>query len=213
MINVCWGCGALRADKIIDEQTSEAICPECAHRHPFVRSPLFLVGGASGCGKSAVCRRMDAMRGEVVWYDGDILWGKHFEDDGQAFFETWLRVCKNTAQAGRPVVLFGAGSGVPENLETCLERRYFSTLHYLALTCDDAVLTERLRARPAWRASSSDEYVDTHVRFNRWYRESGPGLGIHLVDTTREGEDETAARVMAWIRERLNQSARSGGRS
>jgi len=33
-----------------------------------------------------------------------------------------LRLCKNISQAGNPVVLFGAGTGVPYNIEPCAER-------------------------------------------------------------------------------------------
>jgi broad-specificity NMP kinase len=205
MFNVCDGCGALRADKGIDETTSEAICPECGHRHAFVRGPLLLVGGASGAGKSAVCRRLTGALDEVVVLDGDILWAPHFERDPQLFFETWLRVCKNTAQAGRPVVLFGAGTGVPENLEPCVERRYFSTTHYLALTCDDTELAARLRRRPAWRRYS-DELIAEHVSFNRWLKEQGATAmpAIDVLDTTHDSVDETSARVADWIRARLS---------
>ena len=215
MFNVCDGCGALRADKRIDETTSEALCPECGHRHAFWRAPLLLVGGASGSGKSAVCRRLAGTLDEVVVLEGDILWAPHFERDPQLFFETWLRVCKNTAQAGRPVVLFGAGTGVPSNLEPCVERRYFSTLCYLALVCDDAVLAERLRRRPAWRQSGGEAFIADHVRFNRWFRDEGATATppVDVLDTTHETVDETSARVAGWIRARLSApTSRSRGR-
>jgi broad-specificity NMP kinase len=205
MFNVCDGCGALRADKIVDEAASVAVCPECGHRHAFARTPLLIVGGASGSGKSTVCRRLAGVVRDVVILDDDILWSAHFEREPDAFFETWLRMCKNIAQSGRPVVLFGAGSGVPENLEDCVERRYFSTLHYLALTCDDDDLAARLRRRPAWRRSGGEAYVAEHVSFNRWFKEHGPTSSppIDLIDTTNEDADTTAARVIDWIRRTL----------
>ena len=205
MFNICDGCGAYRVDKTIDERQSLAICPECGHAHRFVRAPLLLVSGASGSGKSAVCRRLQGSFSEALLFDSDILWGAHFERDARQFFETWLRVCKNAAQAGKPVVLFGAGTGMPQNLEPCVERRYFSTLHYLALTCDDERLGERLRRRPAWRHCGSDAYVAEHVQFNRWFKEAGPkgSPAVALIDTTSETVEQTTARVVDWIRERL----------
>src|SRR4030095_9697158 len=132
MLNICWHCGVYRVDKIIDPQGPVAICPECGHRHPFLQLPLLLVSGASGAGKSTVCHALLATLPEVVLLDADILWRPEFHtpaDNSQAFFETWLRMCKNMGQAARPVVLFGAGVGVPANLESCVERRYFGTLH------------------------------------------------------------------------------------
>ena len=205
MFNVCDDCGAYRVDKTIDETQSLAICPECGHAHPFLRAPLLLVSGASGSGKSAVCRRLQGHFSEALLFDSDILWGAHFERNAGQFFETWLRVCKNAAQAGKPVVLFGAGTGMPENLEPCVERRYFSTLHYLALTCDDERLAERLRRRPAWRGCGGDAYVEEHVRFNRWFKEEGAkgAPAVALIDTTSETVEQTTARVVDWIRARL----------
>ena len=208
MFNVCDACGAYRVDKTIDEAQSEAICPECGHRHRFIRSPLLLVAGASGAGKSSVLRRIQGTLREAICFDSDILWGPHFENDGRSFFETWLRVCKNTAQAGKPVVLFGAGTGVPANLESCVERRYFTALHYLALTCDDAELMARLRRRPSWRNSSDDAYIAEHVAFNRWFKEQGPKASppLELIDTTHETLEQTTSRVVSWIRKRLGPS-------
>ena len=114
--------------------------------------------------------------------DADILWCPAFDkpDDGyRDFFEIWLRMAKNIGQSGRPVVLFGAGAGVPENIEPCVERRYFSAVHRLALVCDDDVLVERLRARPQWRNAGTTAFVESQVAFNRWFRETGPTLEHH----------------------------------
>jgi hypothetical protein len=48
-------------------------------------------------------------------------------------------------------------------LYSCVERRYFGTLHSRALTCEDEVLVERLRQRPSWRQphvlDDQSEYV------------------------------------------------------
>jgi hypothetical protein len=56
-------------------------------------------------------------------------------------------------------------------VEACPERRYFSTLHYLALVTDDGILAERLRARPRWRQSATAEVLARMLTFNRWLRE------------------------------------------
>ena len=92
-----------------------AICPECGHREPFVRTDLLLVGGASGSGKTAVCSRLVGTLPAVV-LDADILWSDADAADPHAHFERWLRLAKNLAQSGQRVVLFGAGTGVPANL-------------------------------------------------------------------------------------------------
>ena len=156
MFSVCSECGEYRPDQIIDPDGSYAVCPECGHRRRFRSLPLFLVDGASGCGKSAVCQALGGEFDEVVALDSDILWGPEFDqpdDHYREFFETWLRMCKNIGQSGRPVLLFGGGFAVPGNIEACVERRYFSAVHYLALTCDAGLMLRRLRNRSAWRGS------------------------------------------------------------
>lgn len=205
MFNVCHNCGLYHADKIIDPAGPYAICSECGYKHLFRQLPLLIVSGASGAGKSTVCQRLLGKLDSVVLLDSDILWRPEFnkpEENYRDFFETWLRMAKNISQSGRPVVLFGAGIGVPGNIEPCVERRYFSDIHYLALICDEEVLTERLRARPAWRGSGEEAYIQEHVRFNRWFKEQGhKSSSISLVDTTDLSLQTTLEQVRSWIGE------------
>jgi len=205
MFNVCTRCGAYHADKFIDPDGPYALCPECGHAQPFRRLPLLCVGGPSGGGKSAICGVLVGQVDEAVFLEGDILWRPEFAqpaDDYRSFFEMWLRVAKNVSQSGRPVVLFGAGMGVPSNIESCVERRYFSQVHYLALVCEDEVLAARLRERPAWRNAGDPEWIPDQVHFNQWFRQhqalADPPLT--LVDTTDLSVAEAAGQVDGWIR-------------
>jgi DNA-directed RNA polymerase subunit RPC12/RpoP len=207
MMNVCAGCGKYHADKEIDPTGPYAICPDCGHRHAFRRLPLLVVAGASGAGKSTVGRCLIDKIDEAIVLDADILWRPEFdtpEDGYNDFFETWLRLCKNISQSGMPVVLLCAG-GIPEKIEGCVERRYFSDVHYLALTSEEADLADRLRRRPAWRGSHDEAYIRDQVRFNRWLKEIGPESEppIELVNTTGVDVEATADAVAAWIRNRL----------
>lgn len=203
MFNVCHNCGLYRADKTIDPSGPYAICPECGHKHLFRQLPLLIVSGASGAGKTTACNALLGRLADVVLLDSDILWRPEFnhpENNYRDYFELWLRMAKNISQAGRPVVLFGAGVGVPENIEPCIERRYFSNIQYLALVCDDEVLETRLKARPSWRGSGEQTYIDNHVQFNRWFKGQQPGESpIHLLDTTHETFESTVEQVRVWI--------------
>ena len=73
----------------------------------------------------------------------------------------------NISQSGRPVVLFGGGS--PYEFERLHRRKYFSTIHYLALTCDPSVLENRLLARPAWRSAFRPEFIKAQTDWNQWF--------------------------------------------
>lgn len=205
MMNVCFQCGMYRADKIIDPTGPFAVCPECGYKHPFRQLPLLIVSGASGAGKSTLCQRLAGQLTQAVMMDSDILWRAEFDNPARLrdYFETWLRVCKNISQSGRPVVLFGAGVGVPENIEPCIERRYFSIVRYLALVCSDDTLAERMQARPVWRGTRDPDFIETHIRFNGWFKAYAGEPAIERIDTTLVSPEETALQVALWIDEAI----------
>lgn len=203
MFNVCYNCGEYRVDKKVDPAGPFAICPLCEHAHPFRYLPLLFVCGASGTGKSTICAELTGKLDEVIMLDSDILWRHEFntpEDNYRDFFETWLRMAKNIGQAGRPVVLFGAGCN-PSNAEPCEERRYFSKTSYLALTCKDDVLAARLKARPGWRASGNDEFIAGNVKYNQALR-TEPQIDTQ-VDTTKLSLAQSSEAVAKWVRRNL----------
>lgn len=207
MFNVCPNCGEYRADKTIASEGAYAICPHCRFRHEFLRLPLFILTGASGVGKSTVCLKLSARMKEVVVLESDILWRAEFDQPAtnyREYRETWLRMCKNISQAGRPVVLCGVGE--PSQFEQCVERRYFSELHYLALVCDAQMLVSRLRKRPASRGTSNEEFIQEQVVFNRWLlnnaRKTEPRMT--LLNTSDMTVEETVKKVERWVRSYVN---------
>ncbi len=207
MFNICTQCGAYHADKAIDPRGPFAICPECGRRQLFRQLPLLLVCGPSGGGKTAVYRQLLGKVQTAVLLEGDLLWRPAFdqpEDNYGDFYETWLRLAKNVNQSGRPVTLFNAGA-IPANVEPCVERRYFSETHYLALVCDDDLLAARLRARPSWRESGGSVFIDQQVQFNHWLKENGATTSpaIDLLDTTTAAELETTTAAAHWIRQKV----------
>lgn len=206
MFNVCPGCGEYLVEKEIDPSGPFAICPRCGHRHRFRQLPLFLVTGASGSGKTAVCLGLPDLLPECVVLETDVLWGPAFDtpSDGYAAFrDAWLRIAKNVGQSGRPVVL--GGTATPGDFERRPERRYFTRLHYLALVCEEAELERRLRQRPGWRRSAQPEFVARMVELNRWLIAAHASAlsPIDLLDTTALSIGETVETVAEWVRARL----------
>jgi hypothetical protein len=154
-------------------------------------------------------RRCSGSLTEVVLLDADILWQAEFNtpaDNYRAFFETWLRVCKNISQAGRPVVLFGAGMGVPSNLEQ---------LHRATLLQHAALPGADLRRRGAGRATAPApglaanglRRISGRARaLQPLVQDAGctqPDSQIETIDTTCASLEESAAQVAAWIRGKL----------
>lgn len=206
MFNVCPGCGEYSVEKSIDPTGPYAVCQHCHYAHPFLMHPLFLISGASGTGKTTVCLSLVSMLTECVVLEKDILWGMVKSSPAEnysSWSNVWLRVAKNVGQSGRPAVL--CGTALPEHFEVCPERRYFSTLYYLTLVCDDDLLVERLQGRPEWRQTHTPEFLEDMVQFNRWLKAnaslSRPPMTLY--DTSHGDIDETVKYVAKWVRERL----------
>lgn len=206
MFNVCTSCGLSHQTPEFDD-SGFLLCRACGHRRAYRRLPLLLVGGPAGAGKSTAGALLLGELTEAVIIESDLLWRREFntpEDGYQNYFSLWLNLAAHISQSGRPVALFGAGFAVPHNAEPLPERRLFSAIHYLGLTCDDAVLAARLLRRPSWR-NTNPQLVEEHVEFNHWLKENAASASppVTLLDTTDDSPTETAARVAAWIRSRL----------
>jgi shikimate kinase len=200
MFDVCPKCSVYNEKKMIDPAGPYAVCPHCGYAHHFRQQPLYVVTGASGAGKSTVCLRLPNRLSDVVCLDMDTLWNPCYntpEDDYRLFRNTWLRLAREIGQNGLPVVL--CGSATPGQFEACPQYRYFTKIHYLVLVCDDDVLAERLRARPAWRQSSTPRVIETMVAYNRWFKRHAVQYDMRLLDTTPISVDETVDSVRDWV--------------
>lgn len=206
MFNVCPACGEYSDEKAVDPALAVAVCPFCGYGHAFRRLSLFILTGASGTGKTAVCLRLPEALPECVALECDVLWQPEFAQDGDGyrrFRNTWLRVAKNVAQAGRPVLL--SGSAIPSQYEACPERRYFGQSHYLALVCDSDELTRRLVGRPAWRQCSHRQAIERMLAFNQWFMDNADRTDppMSLLDTTWLPVERIVLSVVTWVRSKL----------
>ncbi len=204
---VCPRCGEWSEPWAVSAAERKMACPGCGYEAPFLRLPLFVITGASGSGKTAMGERLvPELRGKCVVLDRDLLWREEFREKLEAFNSLWLRIARQVAQAGLPVLMYG--TTLPEHIEGLGERVYFSEVHYLALTCSDAELVARLEGRPAWRGSASPEFVGKMREFNAWIRSNAAVTRppMTLLDTSTLSPDEATARAAAWVRERLKQA-------
>lgn len=205
MINICDQCGEYQADKKI-VTVGQALCSACGAIVHFTPLPLYLVGGPSAAGKTTLCRAALNMQLSAVLLDMDILWNEQFntpETQYRAFFETWLRLAKNIMLNGRSAVLFGAGACVSENIEPCVEARYFSSIHYLAVVADDDTIAHRLKQRPEWRDCSRDSFISAQIEFNQSLKRSAADdPKLTLLDTTDLSEAEALQRLTSWLEEK-----------
>jgi gluconate kinase len=179
------------------------VCPVCGFEEVFAFLPLFVITGPSGSGKSTVWRALAGRVAECAFLETDIL--LQLKATCKTWRDYWhymMFVGKCLNQNGRPTVL--CTGGVPEDYESCVERPYFSAVHYLALVGDDDEIARRLRARPAWRGCT-EQFVQDNTRRNQWYKENANQTDppMTLLDTSVHSLQETVEVIELWIRERL----------
>ena len=202
MLYTCDKCGKYRPDMVIDTEKDMIICPDCGYSKPFLRMPLFAVGGASGTGKTAICKTLAGKLDRFVILDGDVLWDdeRYTRDNTAEFYEYALRIAMNISQSGLKVAIFHAGFGVPGNLENCVAKRYFSAIHYLGLYCSDEELEKRLYARPSTQGEAGKSFVNAMKGFNSFFRFYHGEPTMDKLDTTGCSLEETAAQVAEWLK-------------
>ena len=162
---------------------------------------LFLIGGASGTGKTAICKHIAGKINSLVALDGDVLWscGNFSPEKTEDFYAFVLRLCAEIEESDVYVAVFHAGAGVPENIENCAERKLFDEVHYLGLYCGDEDLEKRLRARPEWQAANPDGFINAMKGFNAMYRFYHDNTHMDKIDTGAVSIDESSKQVIDWI--------------
>jgi hypothetical protein len=191
----CMSCGP---EAVLDRDPAAPLlrCPSCGEVSEVAARPLFVVTGASGAGKTTVTAPLRRLLPECDVFEGDLTlqiaalgW--------ETWRDTWLRFAHGVALNGRSTVL--CSSLLPDQLESLPARKLLGPTHFCNLDCPDDVLASRLRARPSWRHSSTEEVIVEHQRFAAWLR-------AHIQpswDTSVTSVDETAGRIAAWIRPQL----------
>jgi hypothetical protein len=104
-----------------------------------------------------------------------------------------MRLAANIHQAGTPIVL--VGSGVPEQFDCRPERRCIEEMHWVTLVCDDHVLEQRLRARPAWRGVT-DGFIEAMEEFNAHLHAR---RDMRVIETSRKPIEATVQEVRSWL--------------
>lgn len=205
MLNTCVKCKKYSVEKQISSDGLLMTCPFCGHSQEIRRMPLFIVTGASGVGKSTISAELFQKEKDYIVMESDILWNNSFntpENNYREYRELWLRMCKNISQIGKPVVL--CGCAVPEQFENCLERRYFTEIHYIAIVCDENILYKRLIEDRRYKGQ--DQYVKVSIDFNAWLKENADKTkpNIKLLDNSHLTVDTAAKAVEKWIYEHID---------
>lgn len=175
-----------------DQGAHRLHCPRCGSESWLPALPLFVVTGASGSGKSTITGPLRSLLPGCLVLEADVI--LHVAALGwDNWRNTWLQLAYAAALGGRVIVL--TGSVTPDQLERLPARKLIGPIHFALLDCTDDILASRLRARPAWRASSSEANVLEHQRFAGSLR----ARITPSFDTGAASAAEVAGQVAGWV--------------
>ena len=166
---------------------------------PTKKLPLFIVSGASGVGKSALCEVLFQKEEHYIVMESDLVWSAFYdtpENNYHLFRKTWLGICASISQIGLPVVLCGCVT--PEQFETLPERELFSDIHYLAAVCERSCIESRMRDG---RRIDDESHIKSSLDFNDWLKANAhtTSPNITLLDTTNLSPEQAAEETDRWI--------------
>jgi hypothetical protein len=182
---VCRSCGAYAA--------TLRGCGECGVVDAISVMPVLVLTGACGVGKTSIVGPLQAALSDVNVFDTDALLGLNQYGE-RVEWDAWLTVAHAGAQVGRATLL--SGTALPEWFDELPARETVGPIHFALLHCDDETRAGRLRGRPAWRQSSSPEFIQAHKDFAAHLLERG----WPVFDTSIESAETTSQSVAAWAR-------------
>ena len=175
-----------------DHDARHLSCARCGIQRALPGLPLFVVTGASGTGKSTITGPLRQRLPDCEVFEADTT--LHIAALGwDTWRNTWLQLADAIALNGRVTVL--TGSLIPAQLQDLPARRLLGPVHFASLDCPAGMLAERLRARPAWRGTSSEAKIAEHQQFAAWLRANIQptfDTGVHTAD-------DVATQVAAWV--------------
>lgn len=164
---------------------------------------LFIITGACGSGKSTM---KDALEGlldnaKYACIDCDevgLNWWDYAGTDHESKYKDDTLAKAVEMAGGKDMVFVSCINPVDfisrQEIPECIESTYF-----IVLNPEDEEIIKRLKARPAERGFTSDEKIEPHVGFNRWFRKNKGKFNLYI-DNTDQSVDETAKLIEDFIR-------------
>ena len=166
---------------------------------------LYIITGCCGSGKSTMKDVLETLldQNKYACIDCDEV-GLNWWDYAGTEHESKYKddtLAKAVEMAGEKDLVFVscinpqdyiAGQEIPE----CIE-----STDFVVLCPADEEIVKRLKARPAERGFTSDDKIEPHVGFNRWFRKN-KGKFSMFIDNTEQKVDETAKSIEEFILKR-----------
>ena len=164
---------------------------------------VFIITGACGSGKSTIKDVLESILDNTKYacIDCDevgLNWWDYAGTDHESKYKDDTLAKAVEMAEGKDMVFVSCINPVDyissQEIPECIESTYF-----IVLNPEDEEIIKRLKARPAERGFTSDEKIEPHVGFNRWFRKNKGKFNLYI-DNTAQSVDETAKLIEDFIR-------------
>lgn len=155
-------------------------------------TPLFIVTGLSGAGKTKASKVLRRLAQNFYVFDMDIL-VEH--KDFQKAACQWLTIARYNSISHKATVLFGPVPN-PYNIEECPDYKAFSTVHTALLHCDPEDRYARLKER-------GNIWLEENIRLtieeaDHIYKKAVTD-NMPIINTSRHSVEEVAEGLFYWV--------------
>ena len=157
------------------------------------KTPIFLITGASGSGKTRVIPELYNVCPEMIVFDLDTL---HGPLNGWAKIKNvWIHIANQIALNNRITIL--SGTFMPEEFEKVDLKERFQP-YFIGLHCSDEMREKRLKER-GW----SEKLIKDHKEFNNWIINNASTAfkpAMPLFDTSNTPPEDVALKIKECIK-------------
>ena len=163
---------------------------------------LYIITGACGSGKSTMKDALESILDNTKYacIDCDevgLNWWDYAGTERESKYKDDTLAKAVEMAEGKDMIFvscinpqdYMASQEIPE----CIE-----STDFIVLSPADEEIIRRLKARPAERGFTSDEKIEPHVGFNRWFRKNKGKFNL-FIDNTDQSVDETAKMIEKFI--------------
>ena len=203
-MHTCSGCGRTSRHQKVNPEKHSLKCPDCGFEETVAFLPLFVITGGGGCGKSTIIKGLTGRVPSLVVEPDYFLRVRDMFETWDEFWSYVIFLCRALMQNGRPVVICGWVN--PSQCDASEDIGYFSSVHYLVLSCDEKTQERRLRDRyPKLRPEpTTDEYVAMALNATQILTdEANQRENATILDTSTLTPEELLVETETWITSRL----------
>ena len=163
---------------------------------------LYIITGACGSGKSTMKDALGSILDKTKYACVDcdevgLNWWDYAGTERESKYKDDT-LARAVEMSGGKDLVFVSCINPMDYIENTMIPECIESTDFIVLCPADEEIIRRLKARPAERGFTSDEKIEPHVGFNKWFRKNKEKFNM-FIDNTEQSVDETAKIIGEYI--------------